>query len=227
MNWQKYLGEFVYGGIDGSVTTFAVVSGAAGAHLDSRIVIVLGLANLIADGFSMSVGAYLSEQSERDGYKKQRKSLANLIFQDQTAAEGRLKKAFENNGLKGEVLSSAVDQVKAYPRQWEEILAREEMTYHPSDKTPFSVGAATFVSFLFLGLIPLLIYLWDLFQPLDYDLFLVSSILTGLSFVGIGWLKSYITSTRIWRGVIETVLLGATASGLAYWVGFFLEQLIG
>ena len=68
--FQEYLGEFVYGGIDGSVTTFAVVAGAAGAALDSQIVIILGFANLIADGFAMSVGSYLSTKSEKENYQK-------------------------------------------------------------------------------------------------------------------------------------------------------------
>lgn len=60
---QDYLSEFVYGGIDGSVTTFAVVSGATGAGLSTSIVIILGFANLTADGFSMGVGSYLSAKS--------------------------------------------------------------------------------------------------------------------------------------------------------------------
>jgi len=59
-----YLKEFVYGGMDGCVTTFAVVAGATGADLNPGIIIVLGVANLIADGFSMSVGNYLSVKSE-------------------------------------------------------------------------------------------------------------------------------------------------------------------
>lgn len=53
--YQEYLGEFVYGGIDGAVTTFAVVSGAVGAGLDNQVIIILGFANLLADGFAMSV----------------------------------------------------------------------------------------------------------------------------------------------------------------------------
>ncbi len=62
----KYLPEFVYGGIDGSVTTFAVVSGVVGASLSSSIVIILGFANLFADGFSMAVSNYLSTRSVED-----------------------------------------------------------------------------------------------------------------------------------------------------------------
>ncbi|MBT8229160.1 MAG: VIT1/CCC1 transporter family protein, partial [Bacteroidia bacterium] len=67
---ETYLGEFVYGGIDGCVTTFAVVAGAVGAGLDSIIIIILGFANLLADGFAMSIGAYLSAKSESDNFKK-------------------------------------------------------------------------------------------------------------------------------------------------------------
>jgi vacuolar iron transporter family protein len=63
---KSYLPQFVYGGIDGIVTTFAVVAGAAGANLDTKIIIVLGFANLLADGFSMSVGSFLSKQAELD-----------------------------------------------------------------------------------------------------------------------------------------------------------------
>lgn len=59
----KYLPEFVYGGIDGSVTTFAVVAGVMGASLSSAIVLILGFANLLADGFSMAVSNYLSTKS--------------------------------------------------------------------------------------------------------------------------------------------------------------------
>lgn len=60
---SKYLPEFVYGGIDGAVTTFAVVAGVVGASLSSVIVLILGFANLFADGFSMAVSNYLSVRS--------------------------------------------------------------------------------------------------------------------------------------------------------------------
>jgi VIT1/CCC1 family predicted Fe2+/Mn2+ transporter len=64
--FEEYLGEFVYGAIDGTVTTFAVVAGAAGAGLGSSVIVILGFANLIADGFSMGASSYLSAKSKRD-----------------------------------------------------------------------------------------------------------------------------------------------------------------
>lgn len=63
---ENNLREFVYGGMDGAVTTFAVVTGAAGANLGARTILILGFANVLADGFSMAVGSYLSEKSDQD-----------------------------------------------------------------------------------------------------------------------------------------------------------------
>lgn len=61
---QNYLWDFVYGSIDGCVTTFAVVAGVVGANLDATVVLILGFANLIADGFSMAVSNYLGTKAE-------------------------------------------------------------------------------------------------------------------------------------------------------------------
>ncbi len=63
---ENNLREFVYGGMDGAVTTFAVVTGAAGANLSAEVILILGFANVLADGFSMAVGSFLSEKSEQD-----------------------------------------------------------------------------------------------------------------------------------------------------------------
>lgn len=63
--FRKYLPSFVYGGSDGTVTTFAVMAGAVGAGIDTRVVLILGLANLVSDGFSMASSDYLAEDSRK------------------------------------------------------------------------------------------------------------------------------------------------------------------
>lgn len=70
---KKYLPEFVYGGIDGIVTTFAVIAGAIGASLSPSIILILGFANLFADGFSMASSNYLSRESESEAVQKQKR----------------------------------------------------------------------------------------------------------------------------------------------------------
>ena len=63
---NEYLSDFVYGGIDGAITTLAIMAGAMGASLSPVVVIILGFANLAADGFSMGVSDYLSTRSQND-----------------------------------------------------------------------------------------------------------------------------------------------------------------
>lgn len=74
---KKYLPEFVYGATDGTVTTFAVVAGAMGASLSSAVILILGFANLLADGFSMAISNYLSVKSKNELHKKKRYQHAN------------------------------------------------------------------------------------------------------------------------------------------------------
>ncbi|HIA92056.1 TPA: hypothetical protein EYO12_02990 [Candidatus Saccharibacteria bacterium] len=63
---ENNLREFVYGGMDGAVTTFAIVTGAAGANFSAKVILILGLANVFADAFSMAVGAYLSDKADQE-----------------------------------------------------------------------------------------------------------------------------------------------------------------
>ena len=82
---RKYLAEFVYGAIDGSVTTFAVVAGAMGASLSSTVVLILGFANLFADGFSMAISNYLSNKSQIDLYKNHKHKHSHIKDPKKTA----------------------------------------------------------------------------------------------------------------------------------------------
>lgn len=77
---RRYLPEFVYGGIDGSVTTFAVVAGVVGAALSSSIILILGFANLFADGFSMAISNYLSTKSRKDMDRKNKQNAKKTAF---------------------------------------------------------------------------------------------------------------------------------------------------
>ena len=64
----NYLRDWIYGGIDGAVTTFAIVAGVAGADLAATVVLVLGFANLMADGLAMAASNYSGTKAERDDY---------------------------------------------------------------------------------------------------------------------------------------------------------------
>src|SRR5690554_2503042 len=194
--WQDYIGEFVYGGIDGSVTTFAVVAGSAGANLDSSVIIILGFANLIADGFAMSVGSYLSNKSEKENYEKHERIEYWEVDHLPEKEKEEIREIYQAKGFEGELLEQVVDVITADKDRWVDVMMKEELNMTKADKSPFAMGAMTFVSFVLIGLIPLVAYIWDYNSDEgSRNLFGISILLTSLAFIGIGWLKSYVAET--------------------------------
>lgn len=223
---DDHLGELVYGGIDGSVTTFAVVAGATGAGLASEVVIILGFANLFADGFSMSVGAYLSSKSGKQMYERERKKEYQEIEDVPEDEVEEVREIFTELGFEGELLEQVVDKITEKEDRWVDVMMKYELELIPEKKSAAMVGVSTFISFLIFGLLPLLSYLIDVWYPLDLDMFVVSSLLTAVAFAYIGWFKSYITKTGHLQSILETLGLGASAALLAYFAGDVLESFL-
>jgi len=221
---QEYLSEFVYGGIDGAVTTFAVVAGGFGADLDAGIIIILGFANLFADGFSMSVGAYLSAKSSKENFKKHEAIEYWEIENLPEVEREEIVEIYKAKGFKGELLEQVVDQITSNKELWVAEMMKDELNLMQESKSPFKIGLATFISFLSVGFIPLLVYLWTYFNPSEINIFLWTSILTGIAFIIIGWLKSIVNQTSEFKSIAETVALGVLAAVVAYYVGDILEN---
>lgn len=224
--YQEYLGEFVYGGIDGCVTTFAVVAGAVGAGLDSAVIIILGFANLLADGFSMSVGAYLSTKSEQDNYQKHKAVEYWEVENIPEMEVEEIREIYQAKGFEGELLEQVVEVITADKDRWVDVMMKEELGMMKETRSPIWIGTMTYISFILVGLIPLLLYVYDYFVPFSGDLFFWTCLLTSLGFISVGILKSYLTQTNVWKSTAETLILGAIAAGVAYFVGDLLEQLV-
>ncbi|UJP64915.1 VIT1/CCC1 transporter family protein [Mongoliitalea daihaiensis] len=220
-NSQKYLREFVYGGVDGAVTTFAVVAGAVGAGFETDIIIILGFANLLADGFSMSVGAYLSSKTEKEHYQKIKATEYWEIDNIPEKEREEVAEIYRAKGFEGELLQQVVDTIISNRDRWVDEMMKNELNLIPEKKSSFKIGLATFLSFVCVGFIPLLAYVSQLNNP-----FVLASILTGLAFIGIGWLKSLVNATHLLKSILETLILGVLAALIAYGVGNLLESLI-
>ena len=224
--YQMYLGEFVYGGIDGAVTTFAVVCGAVGAGLDQSVIIILGFANLLADGFAMSVGAYLSSKSVKDNYNKYKAVEYAALNEAPDVARQEVEAIYKAKGFEGELLQQVVDKITTNKALWTDVMMKDKLVMTQESKSPFMMGLVTYISFILIGLIPLLVYVWNYFNPLHGDLFLWTSLLTAMAFVVIGFLKTYVTETSKLKGILETLVLGALAAIVSYFVGDLLESII-
>jgi len=224
--FEEYLSEFVYGGIDGCVTTFAVVAGAVGANLESSIIIILGFANLFADGFAMSIGAYLSTRSEKDNYNKHKQVEYWEVENLPEVEREEIREIYKQKGFSGKLLEDIIETITSDKDRWVDVMMKEELEMIEQKKSPLKMGLVTYISFISIGLIPLSIYVWDYFYPITSSLFVWSSVLTAFGFIIVGVLKSYVNQTNKLKGVSETLILGMTAALVSYYVGHFLEILI-
>jgi vacuolar iron transporter family protein len=221
----RYLGDAVLGGIDGCVTTFAVVAGAVGGGLSPGVVVILGFANLFADGFSMGVSNYLGTKSELQEIEEIRRNERLHIEQVPHGEREEIRQIFASKGFEGEVLDKIVEVITSNHDLWIETMLREEHGFGAGLRKPIAAGLATFIAFLFVGLIPLLPFLVP-GLPVEQR-FRFSAIITAIAFAGIGVAKGFVVKHSILRSGLETLLVGSVAAVLAYLVGYWLRTAFG
>jgi vacuolar iron transporter family protein len=159
---KKYITEFVYGATDGTITTFAIISGVMGASLSPLVIFVLGISNVLADGFSMAASNYLS---------------------------------FEEGG--------------------------------EQNKTAFKTSVVTFISFVSIGIIPLIPFILALVIPMTTAMqFGISIACTGIAFIIIGITRGVVTGKNKYLSMFQTLLIGGIAAVIAYGVGYGLDRWI-
>tara|TARA_B100001179_G_scaffold188631_1_gene144903 strand:- start:762 stop:1481 length:720 start_codon:yes stop_codon:yes gene_type:complete len=224
---KEYIAEFVYGGIDGVITTFAVVAGSAGAELAVPIVLILGFANLIADGFAMSVGSYFAAKSENESYDKHKAVEYWEIENLREKEVEEIREIYEAKGFEGDLLKQVVDVITSDDEVWVDTMMKEELEIMKDDRPPWKRGLVTFLAFNLVGFIPLSAYaLTGFIDASSSDLFMLSSFSTAVALAFIGALKGYVTEQSRIKGILETVFLGGIAAIIAFFVGDILEKLL-
>lgn len=216
----QYLGNAVYGALDGTVTTFAIIAGAIGAQLPIEIIIILGLANLFADGFSMATGSYLSEKSKLDYLDKLVGEKETLITKETDTAQEEVEEIYKEKGFKGKDLSRAVHIVTARRSTYlSEILSAEGI--NTATIKPFTISSITFLAFVTVGATPILL----LFIKPDIT-FAQLLITIGTVLFIVGSLRSRISALSWWRGGLEIMIAGISASLIAYIIGDTLTRVV-
>jgi len=219
---HNYLRDWIYGGIDGSVTTFAVVGGVVGAQLSPWTILILGFANLFADGFSMAASNFLGTKAELDDWRRLEAIENRHIDLTPEGEREEVKQIFQLKGFEGEDLRRMVALVTSDRQRWIHTMLAEEYGLPREVRSPWIAAVSTFTAFLVCGLVPLLPYLLGLPQSLS-----VSTVATGIVFFAIGSAKSKWSTTSWWQSGLTTFLVGAMAATLAYATGLLFKILLG
>lgn len=223
---HSYLSDLVLGAIDGTVTTFAIVAGVAGADLPQHVAIILGCANILADGFSMAVSNYLSTQAERHLVEQVRENEARHIDTVPEGEREEIRQIFAAKGFEGDVLDRIVEVITHNRQQWIDTMVTDEHGLQLSGPSPWRAAGATFLAFLLAGFVPLSPF----FLPITLQgrtIFLLSTVATMLTFFLIGVAKGRALERSLLRSGLETLAVGGAAALLAYGAGAGLHAMLG
>lgn len=219
---HNYLRDWIYGGIDGAVTTLAVVTGVAGAQLSNWIILALGFANLFADGFSMAASNYLGTKSEHDDWQRLQDIENRHIDLAPEGEREEVRQIFARKGFEGEELERIVELITADRERWVQTMLMDEYGLPHEVRSPWIAALCTFTAFLICGLSPLIPYLFGTEHS-----FTSSVLLTGIVFIVIGSIKSRWSTSSWWHSGLTTLLVGGIAASLAYLTGVIIKRLLG
>lgn len=215
----SYLSDWVYGGIDGAITTFAIVAGVVGAEMSTRVILILGAANIIADGFSMAASNYSGTKAELDDYKRHRAYEEEQIEKIPEGERMEIREIYRGKGFEGEDLERVVEIITADKKRWVDTMMVEEYGMPTTYRDPFKAGLCTFAAFILCGLAPLLPFFLDIPHPFE-----TAIALTAVVFFGIGSIKSQWSTQSWWRSGTETLSIGLAAAAIAWLIGHLLKS---
>ena len=226
----KYVKSLVFGGLDGIITTFAVVAASVGGSLNTDVILLMGFANLIADGLSMGFGDYLSSQAEfeytRAEHKREKWELDNY-------PEGEKQEMVElyvKRGMTQADAESVIEVMSKYKNFFLDVMMVEELGLMPPDESdsPAKNGLVTFLAFVFFGFIPLTSYvLAGATGASDRANFVVACLLTALTMLALGASKARFTNQSTVKSALLMLLNGGMAAVAAYLVSWGIAEALG
>jgi DNA damage-binding protein 1 len=228
---SEYIKSVVFGGLDGIITTFSIVAAVAGASLAVEVTLMMGFANLLADGISMGLGDYLSEAAELEYLKSER---AREAWEMDNYPEGELAEMVElyvEKGVDRKDAESILTTMAKYKDFFvDHMMVLELGQQSPGDDAhPAMNGLVTFLSFIAFGSVPMWAYLimWGAKYTSRSGMFGVACAVTACTMYLLGVVQAKISRQDAFRTGLSLMANGCLAAAAAYLVGWGLEQAIG
>ncbi|KAH6830798.1 hypothetical protein C2S53_009556 [Perilla frutescens var. hirtella] len=231
---EPWKGEFVksivYAGLDAIVTSFSLISSISAGRLSSVDVLVLGFANLVADGISMGFGDFVSSSTEKDVAAKERFVAKWDVENEGRVQQEQLVRRYEELGMNASDAAMVVSILGKYP----EILVDEKMGNEKggilgeSGEKPWKNGIITFVAFVIFGCAPLLAFIILIpFTNSDTIKFIGACLMSALALAILGIAKAKFAGQNYMLSMAITLFNGAVAGSAAYAIGWTLRNVAG
>jgi len=217
---HNYLRDWIYGGIDGSIATFAVITGVVGARLSAFVLIIMGMTTTLAEGFAMAAGNFLATRSEQHNIDHLEAIERRHIELAPEGEREEVRQIFAAKGFAGPDLDRAVELITSDKDRWIQTMLTEEYGLPLQPRSEWMAALATLSAFIICGLAPLIPFLAGMERA-----FPISIVITAVVFFIIGSIKSRWSMIAWWRSGLSTLFVGGVAAALAYVVGVLLKRL--
>jgi vacuolar iron transporter family protein len=215
----------VLGANDGLVSNLSLVMGVAGAGLESRLILITGLAGLLAGACSMAMGEWISVQSSRELYQRELDVERSEIkwFPEEEHAE--LVEIYRARGLSAAAADELAAHAMADQDRALEVMAREELGIDPEDLggSAWTAALSSFALFVAGAIVPVA---WFAFLPTGAAV-PASLVASAIGLFAIGAAITRVTDRSPWRSGLRQLLIGLAAALVTYGTGVLLGVSVG
>lgn len=218
---SDFLRDVVIGMSDGLTVPFALAAGLTGAVANSSIVVIAGIAEIVAGSIAMGLGGYLAGKTEQDHFNSELKREYDEVEKVPEMEKKEVQDFFENLGLSKEVQLKATEEISKDKKQWVDFMMKFELGLAKPDpkratKSALNIG----LSYAVGGIIPLSPYFFigDSREALKF-----SVVATLICLFIFGYFKSRVTGIPAFAGALKVMLIGALAAAAAFGVALFFK----
>ncbi len=210
----EWIRDATLGANDGLVSVLTLVAGVAGAA-SGDVVLIAGLAGLVAGAISMGVGAYVSAKAYRSYYRKELRQEVREMREKPEVEREEIRDIYRERGFEGELLERVVDTITSNPRVWLRVMMSEELGLSAQFGRPLGAATVVFVAFLAGGIIPVIPFLF----ASGLGALAASFLVTAVALLAAGAFRSRYTGERPLVAGLELVAMATLGVGVAYLIG--------
>lgn len=219
--------DVIHGGLSGTITTFAIISGITGAALGATVILIIGLANVFAHALTLGISHYIAAEAKKKYTIEERKRVSKDLLSHLNQSEEELEKFYMKHHFTKSEANKIVETLAKHKKMFAETIMDEEFHIEPVHTATIKTSLYLFFSFLFFGIVPLFSYILEI-SPITFafDSFVVAAALTGVTIFGLGSFKAAMTDKRWFFGSMQVLILGGFAAFVAFYVGAKLSHFI-